>query len=563
MKERLNHELISKDLYKFSQNSEAKYHLVIDRKFCNALYYDKIRINKHFNVQYLEIKYVFKDSQYQKFENKYYSTIAKIMSKSPLLHTLKYELTHNKLQGKLDVKQPDRYCGKSGHLLAWMDNIRHNKNATMDIFESITKLIWNQTQWMIEGSWHPPSEWRKKYNLFFEYLPNLASFICIKPRSYVDRTDYDDTDCIWMIFKKPNYYQNLECIQIDMASSLSEHRWNSGHINLNNHPLSHFYKFKKLKSLKLKLPLFQNCHQYYWSYLQNDMFSAIGYDAQCINLINVSIEFELTSDDYVSLRDVAVADCEWNRNQIINGLCRYILVRCPNIKKYTLITNNIANDKHKLNHLIPFYDKLESLETDTPNIFHDDLRMISLKRLKLRINANSKKELKTEYKSLKGFRNLELFHCVYVIQKPFYRKNRLNKYPFLITKIKRFIEFVWKQNENKHLKHVGIYHEISEDIKTRMKRVDTAHKKSKFFNLNDCTKQSSLDLCRSIISLLTLNDGNHNIESIEINPIALKTSELEYLYFWYCNEYGTFNTHNEEMKSKVILTDLYCANSTS
>ena len=72
--------------------------------------------------------------------------------------------------------------------------------------------------------------------------------------------------------------------------------------------------------------------------------------------------------------------------------------------------------------------------------------------------------------------------------------------------------------------------------------------------MKECTKQSSLDLCKLIIKSLT-----ENVESIDINPIALKQTELQHLCFWFNHEHGVFDTKRTELTSNAILTDLHCS----
>ena len=74
---------------------------------------------------------------------------------------------------------------------------------------------------------------------------------------------------------------------------------------------------------------------------------------------------------------------------LIDGLCKYILIRCPNLTDYTLFVNGCGSYKKKFDHLMAFYGKLKSLTTDTSCVFHDGLRMISLKKERiLRLNLN-------------------------------------------------------------------------------------------------------------------------------------------------------------------------------
>ena len=80
-----------------------------------------------------------------------------------------------------------------------------------------------------------------------------------------------------------------------------------------------------------------------------------------------------------------------------------------------------------------------------------------------------------------------------------------------MKRIVEFINYIFKQNDNKNLKFVGIHHEISNKIQRRIKKYATLNKRKRLFTVTGCTKQSSLDLCKLIIKLLT-----ENVESIDI-----------------------------------------------
>ena len=348
MKERLNHEFICKDFYKFSQDPNAKYHLCIDHKFCKGLYYDKIRISKHFNAQYLEIKYVFKDGKYQKFEDKYYSIIAKIISKSPSFHTLSYKLSQSRLQSRIDAKSVKSTINgntSTGHLLEWTNNVRINRNSRVNAFRSVTKLMWNPSQLRIRGE---SSRWPDRFDKFHEFFPNLTSFICEKQKVYPNQYNLDDTDCIWKIVKQPNYYKYLEHIKFDMIPTEEFHRYDYiKHINIKNHPLTYFYKFEKLKSLKLRLPIFGNCQIYYKGYLQNIIKQNLK---QCLDLTKIFIEFDCSGYSlFIPSGEPANDETEcMDYHDVVDGLCKYILMQCPNITDYTLFVNGIESSKKNL-----------------------------------------------------------------------------------------------------------------------------------------------------------------------------------------------------------------------
>merc|ERR1711933_407268 len=101
-----------------------------------------------------------------------------------------------------------------------------------------------------------------------------------------------------------------------------------------------------------------------------------------------------------------------------------------------LITNGHVDDDKSLNHLIGFYDRLESLYIDTPLIIPNGTRMISLKQLTVRLYQNDE-ELESKYENLNGFPNLESFKCVYINE-----GNR--KYQNLNGNIQDFINYLSK-----------------------------------------------------------------------------------------------------------------------
>eukprot|EP01083_Nonionella_stella_P278725 947911_1 len=255
MRDRMKQELTSKDLYRFGQIPMAKHHLVIDHSLCKALYLNQIVSQKYFNAQFMEISYVFLDGSYETFEDKYYSFLSKVISKSPLLHTIKFNLKFGKFKPKLFTTSNERFYGHTGHLLEWMNSvIKHSTNP--HVFESVTRCIWGPSQFRVDSEANKPSKWRKEYDFFCKYLPNLTQFTLQNSRCYrtVNTTSpytfrrvmpYDDTDCAWSIFKEPFYHDKLEHIDCNMNINkrmAPRSRWRGRNIRIPNHPLSHLHK---------------------------------------------------------------------------------------------------------------------------------------------------------------------------------------------------------------------------------------------------------------------------------------------------------------------------------
>lgn len=529
MRDRLQHEVISRDFYEFSRDASSRFHLVIDHEFCKALYYDKIRMNKHFNAGYLDIKYVFKDGKFEKFEDKYYSSIAKLISKSPSLYVLKYDLTHNKIHSKLS----GRYIRKDddqGHLLQWMHNVMMRNEDSENTFAMITKLVWNPTQFGYFNGM------RRCYTKFRQWLPNVTYFISNRPRFYAMISRHDYTDCFWEIIKKPDYHHKLQHLEIDLCIPerfVHSRGDNIKHIHIDNHPLSYIHKFENLRSLKLTLPLFLNCGLYYHRYLNYMDFKSLNNDNKCLHLTELCIVFNIiknsqfTADAMDSISDTPCFD------DVIDGVCKYILSKCSNLMHYTLLINRktekMLTNKYYYHHLMGFYGKLQSFVTNTAKVFHSGIRMISLKRLRIVVDANN--SIENQYKELnvKGFINLRSFECEYMGYG-------------LIFNLEYFMDYVAKLKHNDLLTHVAVYHTTREHL------------------MFGCTKEWSLSICGAIIKLLTEN----KIESIFINQIPFKQTDLEYLYFWFNNEYGKFKVNEVTRKKHKIMfiSDMYCCNAT-
>eukprot|EP01083_Nonionella_stella_P041017 111237_1 len=532
MRDRMKQELTSKDLYRFGQIPMAKHHLVIDHSLCKALYLNQIVSQKYFNAQFMEISYVFWDGSYETFEDKYYSFLSKVISKSPLLHTIKFNLKLDKFKTKLFNKSNDRYSGYTGHLLEWMDSvIKHSSNDR--VFESITRCIWGPSQFRFDSEMYKPSKWRVKYDLFCKYFPNLKQFTLQNSRKYrmIDDSQwrrvlaYDDTDCVWSIFKAPFYHNTLEHIDCNM----NRHKqmlfyWSRGrHIRIPNHPLSHLHKFKNLKSLHLKLPILniRNSHTCYKSFIPscNDSVSR----SKCMRLTSISIEFA----------SVIESDCN-----AVEDVGRYILSLAPNVTHYKLIANHITISR---DHLIGFYDRLESLHTDSYAILSNGTRMLSLKQLTVHLSYGDE-DLKSKYKDLNAFPNLERFKCIY--DNPTQHKwNTMNR------NIDQFLEYVSQQTNNKKLKYISICHNTQRKA---------SHDRWRYFNAKQGTKSKSMALCKSIVNLTT--NSLFGLKSIEMVPVALRQKELEYLYFWFVG-IGHFDSTNSCImtKSGTVLTDIYCS----
>ncbi len=289
----------------------------------------------------------------------------------------------------------------------------------------------------------------------------------------------------------------------------------------------------------MKFPLFTSCSLYYYS-----VWNKLAY-GKCLYLTDISLEFDKSSIvNFNRTQTMSIMECE--NKDVIDKICAFILSFAPNIRKYKLIANNECDNNFK--HLIGYYDRLESLYTDSVGII-TNVRMISLKKLILQ--RNSKKgnfiNLKLKLNNLNCYINLETFKCVYM------NKSK-NKWNGLYGNIVNFIEYVAEQKQNKYLKYIGIYHRTPNNRKPYAKK---EYKRIEYFDLRQISKDNSLELCKLIIALTTSMDNN--LKSIELNPIALKQKELKYLYFWYNSDNGGFDANNYMKRSDIVLTNLYCS----
>eukprot|EP01084_Bolivina_argentea_P139434 245287_1 len=297
----LSYSLISKVFYKYCKIPMASEHLIIDHQFVKALFNGTINHKQYTNIKSIDIKYVFADPHATTninhgFEQIYYENIAKILLKSPELHTINYCLKYRRFKQNLQSKcTGDPYTGKIGHLFEWLNAVRqrtHNINP----FQSVTKFIWTPSQASYHN-WFNHSH-KNLSGLFLVHFPRLQSLIIPKIKILKNgqwawtHSHGGDNHVEWCLFKEPWFYNQLQHIDINMIPQFTGVQTRFGtlqHLNIENHPLCYFNRFSKLKSLKLKLPLFQGCYDYYKRMLDRQ------FNVYCIQMEDLSIEFEETS----------------------------------------------------------------------------------------------------------------------------------------------------------------------------------------------------------------------------------------------------------------------------
>eukprot|EP01083_Nonionella_stella_P254853 875385_1 len=536
MYDRLTYQRISKDLYAFCQIPMARYHLIIDHKFVKQLYSNSININKYFHCRYVEIQYVFKDKTHEHFEQKYYSLISIIIQKSPLLHTLKYQLQYRQFRSRLNHVTPcDWWYGYTGHILEWMHllQLNTNPNARHTLFHSIKKLIYIPS--ICKDGERKNLKWRDQYDLFGTMLPNVVSISLPIARRYSNSCNQSDFE--WKIFKANRYNQRLTEIEcnLDMPYIKWQIRDFCIKLHVHHHPLYCLDTFSALRTLKLTLPMYQMNNELYYKHLLSP-----GTRTVCTQLQDVSLEFTKQHPSISALN-------------VMDKICAYVLSHAPNITSYKLITNTV--DEYKYKHLIGFYDRIQTLETDTPSIIPCSARMLSLKQLVLRIYHSNYEsvDISSIRKDLNGLPHLESLQCVYIR-----RQNRYayDKYRYLHDNIQQFMNYVSKQKVT--LKYIRLEHKTR--VKSRYVEYNQcipSKPRSNRFGVKNFTKHKSLELCKSIVEW-TNAKHNSDVKSVVFNPAIFKRKELEYLYFWFENGNGRALASNYSIKSANVLTD-FCA----
>ena len=112
------------------------------------------------------------------------------------------------------------------------------------------------------------------------------------------------------------------------------------HMIIHNHSLVHGYKFKQLKSLKLIIPTFIKCYNYYVQVVKN----VLWLNELCLDLTEISSEFrecKVTAfklpDDYNHESETSIATTD--------EISNYVIFRSPNTRKYTFLANGIGECK--------------------------------------------------------------------------------------------------------------------------------------------------------------------------------------------------------------------------
>ena len=559
MHDRLRYKRICRDFYKFCEMPIAKYHFVIGHDLIRAIKYNQVRPEQFSHARYLEVHYVFDttirtEELYQDLDERQYFFIHRALMKGSSVHTLQFQLKYNHYSTHL-VKHSK--WTKQGHLLEWMNEVDpflfesfFKKSERRGLFKSVRKLIWTPS-----ANWRGGSHVQANHKLFFDLLPNLTSIEIDRLKLYAadfnhfgisSRDSHDDDDVELSVLKYPFYRDQLEHFQMNLNVALKRI---SGvddvrHIDIPNHPLSHIFKFSNLRSLTLTLPIFAECYHYYSQLWSEEVMDGMR-NQKCMLLTDLSLHF--VQCPVTNIRTPQNANMQIEpliEELVISRICKYIFSFCPNVTHYSLRTNAYSERVYAGDHLMGYYDRLEYLQTDTVSILPENVRMLSLRSLTIRISECVRIETDEVVKErlseldLSSYPKLESFK--------FILPNKLKvKFQNLNKNVLSFLKFV-SESQSKgsavNLKYIGMYHN------TLYKNGKIKPQKSNCFEKvkND---GKSLKICKAVISLTEAgNEGN--IKRVELNPVRMASKDIDYLRFWFNGEFGKI--HVEEYGNNVI-----------
>ena len=552
MHDRLRYKRICRDFYKFGEMPIAKNHLVIDHDLLCAIKCHRVRPEQFSHAQYLEVQYVFghsnhTDELYGDLDERQYRFIYRALSRSSRIHTIEYNLKYNHQSTHL---QKHSLWTKQGHLLEWMNEadpyffnpyIANRIQERQGFFKSVRKLIWTPS----DNRWGN-SQFQAHHKLLFDLLPNLSSIQIDRLKLYAadfnhfgisSRDSHDDDDVELSVLKYSFYRDRLEHFEMNLnvAPKRTSRIDAVRHIDIPNHPLSHFFKFSKLRSLTLAIPIFAECYKYYSQLWSEDVMEELA-NFKCMLLTDISIQF--VDCAVTNIRAPQNADMQIEPGiepLVISRICKYILSFCPNVIRYSLRTNAYSEEVYPGDHLMGYYDRLEYLETDTVSILPANARMLSLHSLTIRISECVRIETDEVVKErlselhLSSYPMLESFKFIIT--------NKLGvKFQNLDKNVLSFLKFV-SESQSKvssaNLEYIGMYHNtLYKNGKIKPQRSNCIE--------NVRNDGNSLEICKAIISLTT-ERSEGNVKSIELNPVRLATKEIDYLQFWFGGEFGKMN----------------------
>eukprot|EP01084_Bolivina_argentea_P264038 447125_1 len=312
MYDTIKYQSICKDFYKICQISLSKQHLVVDYNFVKAVYNSSVNYTKYFNIKCLDLQFIFittnqSKAKYGDFEPKYYAILSEIISKSPRLHTLKYNCNWYGTFNAKSVKQ--QYYRQTGYFKKFIDKL---KAVLVNPFTSIQNLQITMTE-----DWYC---WRgvdPQFNDIYNAFPNLNK-IAVNVSAQRRQQPPTKNDIPYCLLMNKFYTNKLKHIDINMNNSIySWYDWttrstNYSTIPIDIHPLNRFYTFKNLQSINLVILINSTLNPKYYEQLWSLANMQKQIDFKCDNLETVSLKFVVNE----------------NSNEIvetINQICVYVL----------------------------------------------------------------------------------------------------------------------------------------------------------------------------------------------------------------------------------------------
>eukprot|EP01083_Nonionella_stella_P098040 275605_1 len=498
MYERVKMKSICKEFYDCCRPSMSKSHLMIDKTFVKAIANKTMQYDEYFNAHLntIDVAYVFADSKWSKypqFESTYYRAIARIIHKAHAIKRIRYNLKYGHFVSSFN----DKYLNNGvpwgnvfrSSVLSWATNVFA---ASVDFrpFHSVQELK------IIDREF-----WSLSFNVeeFHRLFPNINSLIIDRPTHSTAHQHQ-----FWALFSLKFYASKLQHLDIDLTAVLGPA------VNNDNYPLWSLPRFKSLKTLKIKMWIKPDETEYYQQMMQKHGITNVT-SLRCTSLESLDLSFKTG-------RTMVVLDT-------IHALCQYLLDMAPNVTSFTLNQRQMMFQVISLKYLIGRSDRLKSLHMTNMESLNFNLRMLSLKQLRVTQHSGNTFGVavhKSPNFTFQSFPRLESF----------YFKNENTQINQVNHEIIEFLQYLLEHKSMlNHLQHVSfICMDNIRQMKTnKEKNFKTRTKKMK--GDMSCDYKTSEKICKLIVDLSSYIP---NITLIEIRPVILHKKHYQYLDFW-CN----------------------------
>ena len=517
-------ERASTKMYDVCQLKQAKHHMVISKVFVKHAINDQMDMNKFRNIRHLSINFVLCNPAYKRklskvdLEKKYYAILNKIMAASPKLNTIEYDLTESSFRSHFE--RSDKWNKQyEGSLFDFASNL------STKYLKRIYKLIWTEKE-MKDIQWIPGGgksiECAHRWLLHQSNIsPFIKMFENVKSLTIPNHLNLSSYPMVSQIWSNRHYYEHLEHLHIDLSQIVMDAAGDDNDDDIVTeigHPLTMLHRFKALRSVYLKLPIFRGCTLYYDALLATNQHTNAQKN---VLLTDVHFDFCIDSD----IRDgqtVSVIDFVWSH--IVNRVC-------PNLKRLECRIQNQSNKLFASTH--SYISKLnckriESIvyESDASDFKSNIVPMLkcriwhNLKELKLNVNAmrsDNDEHGCWEQLNLSSFECLQSFAIEYTESCGF--DQNVGFYGTVTQNILHFLEFMIRQkNVCLDLRRLSLFHQAN-----RKKRY-APHIRGLSVSESDSER-----ICKLLTKINTKHKG---IEFIDLCPVVIRRKQLKYLNFW-------------------------------